>query len=56
MENQTLVQMEHLRSKLVETALLKQNLLHGDVIVLSQLLDKIILQVQRERLVHARHR
>jgi hypothetical protein len=55
MEKQTLVQMEHLRNKLVETAMLKQNLLHGEVISLSQSLDKIIIQVQRERLVHARH-
>ncbi|MBD2869591.1 aspartyl-phosphate phosphatase Spo0E family protein [Paenibacillus arenilitoris] len=49
MDKQLLVQMELLRDKMVETAMLKQNLLHRDVITLSQSLDKIIVQVQEER-------
>ncbi|WP_084134581.1 aspartyl-phosphate phosphatase Spo0E family protein [Paenibacillus harenae] len=49
MDKQLLVQMEHLRDKMVETAILKQSLLHRDVISLSQSLDKIIVQVQEER-------
>lgn len=46
MDKQLHLQMEQLRNKMVETALLKQNLLHRDVITLSQSLDKIIIQVQ----------
>ncbi|CAM3966055.1 aspartyl-phosphate phosphatase Spo0E family protein [Paenibacillus alkaliterrae] len=49
MDKQLLIRMEQLRNKMEETALLKQNLLHRDVILLSQSLDEIIVQVQRER-------
>lgn len=49
MDKQLLMQMEQLRDKMIETALLKQNLLHRDVITLSQTLDEIIMQVQEER-------
>lgn len=44
-----LVQLEQLRTEMVETALQEQSLLHRDVLVLSQSLDKIILRVQIER-------
>ncbi|MCA0754481.1 aspartyl-phosphate phosphatase Spo0E family protein [Paenibacillus sp. N4] len=54
MDKQLLIQMEQLRSKMVEMAALKQNLLHRDVILLSQSLDEIIVQVQRERLALSR--
>ncbi|MNZ51318.1 Spo0E like sporulation regulatory protein [compost metagenome] len=49
MDKQLLSQLETLRNKMVEIALLKDNLLHGEVIMLSQSLDKIIMQVQKDR-------
>ncbi|MNH36885.1 Spo0E like sporulation regulatory protein [compost metagenome] len=49
MDKQLLSQLETLRNKMVEMALLKDNLLHGEVIMLSQSLDKIIMQVQKDR-------
>lgn len=45
-----LLELEKLRDEMVETALLEQDLLHRDVLVLSQSLDEIIIQVQSERL------
>lgn len=45
-----LMELEKLRDEMVETALLEQDLLHRDVLVLSQSLDEIIIQVQSERL------
>ncbi|MDQ6421016.1 Spo0E family sporulation regulatory protein-aspartic acid phosphatase [Paenibacillus sp. LHD-117] len=45
-----LLELEKLRGEMVETALLEQDLLHQDVLVLSQSLDEIIVQVQSERL------
>jgi|GEM_PF-6667316 hypothetical protein len=44
-----LVQLEQLRTEMVETALQEQSLLHRDVLVLSQSLDKVILRVQIKR-------
>ncbi|WP_442050443.1 aspartyl-phosphate phosphatase Spo0E family protein [Paenibacillus sp. 2TAB19] len=41
--------MEQLRSKMVETALLRQSFLHREVITLSQRLDEMIIRVQREQ-------
>ena len=49
MDQQLFLQMERLRNQMVETALLEQNLLHHDVLELSQSLDEIIVQVQVER-------
>jgi len=49
MDKQLLLQMEQLRSKMVETAHLKQNLLHRDVLIISESLDEIIIKVQVER-------
>ncbi|WP_082967663.1 Spo0E family sporulation regulatory protein-aspartic acid phosphatase [Paenibacillus oryzae] len=44
-----LEQLEQLRTEMVETALQEQSLLHRDVLVLSQSLDKVILRVQIKR-------
>ncbi|MGG1635707.1 aspartyl-phosphate phosphatase Spo0E family protein [Paenibacillus sp. MCAF9] len=49
MDKQVLTQMEQLRKKMIEAALLNESLQHLDVLVLSQTLDEIIVQVQRER-------
>ncbi|WP_424766133.1 aspartyl-phosphate phosphatase Spo0E family protein [Paenibacillus sp. sgz302251] len=49
MDKHLLTQMEQLRNMMMETAQLKQSLLHHDVLILSQSLDEIILQVQEER-------
>lgn len=49
MDKQLLTQMEHLRKKMVDAALLNESLQHLDVLVLSQSLDEIIVLVQRER-------
>ncbi|WP_144023659.1 aspartyl-phosphate phosphatase Spo0E family protein [Paenibacillus sp. FSL H8-0548] len=49
MDKQVLTQMEQLRKKMVDAALLNESLQHLDVLVLSQSLDEIIVQVQRER-------
>lgn len=51
-----LLELEKLRGEMVETALLEQDLLHQDVLVLSQSLDEIIFQVQSERLTHYKNR
>ncbi|MDF2834555.1 MAG: Spo0E like sporulation regulatory protein [Paenibacillus sp.] len=45
-----LMELEKLRGEMVETALMEQDLLHRDVLVLSQSLDEIIIQVQAGRL------
>lgn len=49
MDKQLLLQLEKLRNEMVETALIEQNLLHRDVLVLSQSLDEIIVLVQSKR-------
>ncbi|WP_141501001.1 aspartyl-phosphate phosphatase Spo0E family protein [Paenibacillus luteus] len=49
MDKQLLTQMEQMRKKMIEAALLNESLQHLDVIHLSQTLDEIIVQVQRER-------
>ncbi|WP_138753440.1 aspartyl-phosphate phosphatase Spo0E family protein [Paenibacillus sinopodophylli] len=50
MDKQLLTQMEQLRKKMIEAALLNESLQHLDVLMLSQSLDEIIVQVQkRER-------
>jgi hypothetical protein len=49
MDKQLITQMEQLRKKMIEAALLNESLQHLDVLVLSQSLDEIIVQVQRER-------
>ena len=54
MDKQLLMQMEHLRSKMVETAEVQQNLQHRDVIMLSQSLDELIVKVQKGRLALSR--
>ncbi|WP_168119214.1 aspartyl-phosphate phosphatase Spo0E family protein [Paenibacillus sp. HB172176] len=51
MDKQLLAQLEQLRNEMNETAqLVEQNLLHSDVLVLSQTLDEIIVRVQSERM------
>lgn len=54
MDKRLLLQMEQLRNKMVETALSRQSLLDRDVLILSQSLDEIIVQVQSERLALSR--
>ncbi|REK77314.1 aspartyl-phosphate phosphatase Spo0E family protein [Paenibacillus paeoniae] len=54
MDKQLLLQLEQLRNEMVETAISEKNLLHRDVLVLSQSLDEIIVQVQSERRLLAR--
>ncbi|WP_042162633.1 MULTISPECIES: aspartyl-phosphate phosphatase Spo0E family protein [Paenibacillus] len=49
MDKQLLFEMEKLRGKMVETALLKQNLLNREVLLLSQSLDKLIVRAQVEQ-------
>ncbi|MDQ0058257.1 hypothetical protein J2T15_001035 [Paenibacillus harenae] len=49
MNRQLLLQMEQLRGKMVETALLRQSFLHREVITLSQRLDEIIVRLQKEQ-------
>lgn len=49
MDEQLLMQMERLRDKMVEKAITEKNLLHRDVLVLSQSLDQIIVKVQSEQ-------
>lgn len=49
MEKQLIFEMEKLREEMVETAMLKQNLLNREVLLLSQSLDKLIIQAQEER-------
>ncbi|QNK55423.1 Spo0E family sporulation regulatory protein-aspartic acid phosphatase [Paenibacillus sp. PAMC21692] len=51
-----LLELERLRGEMVETALIEQDLLHQDVLVLSQTLDEIIVQVQSERLSQSKSR
>ncbi|MEF2244896.1 MULTISPECIES: aspartyl-phosphate phosphatase Spo0E family protein [unclassified Paenibacillus] len=46
MDKQFLLQLELLRHEMVETAMQEQNLLHHDVIQLSQSLDEMINIVQ----------
>lgn len=54
MDKQLLMQLEQLRNEMVETAISEQDLLHRDVLVLSQSLDEIIVRVQSERRMLAR--
>ncbi|MCR2803078.1 aspartyl-phosphate phosphatase Spo0E family protein [Paenibacillus soyae] len=54
MDKQLLMQLEQLRNEMVETAISEQNLLHRDVLELSQSLDEIIVRVQSERRMLAR--
>ena len=54
MDKQLLMQLEQLRNEMVETAISEKNLLHHDVLALSQSLDEIIVRVQFERRMLAR--
>lgn len=55
MDKQLLAQLEQLRNEMVETAISEHNnLLHRDVLTLSQMLDEIIVRVQSERRLLAR--
>ncbi|RIX53425.1 aspartyl-phosphate phosphatase Spo0E family protein [Paenibacillus nanensis] len=55
MDKQLLAQLEELRSEMVETAISEHNnLLHRDVLTLSQMLDEMIVRVQSERRLLAR--
>ncbi|MFD0586838.1 aspartyl-phosphate phosphatase Spo0E family protein [Paenibacillus sp. GCM10027627] len=54
MDKHLLLKLEQLRNEMVETALTEQNLLHRDVLILSQSLDEIIVRVQSERRLLAR--
>lgn len=55
MDKQLLVQLEQLRNAMVEAAISEHNnLLHRDVLTLSQSLDEIIVRVQSERRLLAR--
>ncbi|MEK3881517.1 aspartyl-phosphate phosphatase Spo0E family protein [Paenibacillus sp. PL2-23] len=54
MDKQLLMELEQLRNEMVETAITQKNLLHRDVLVLSQSLDEIIVRVQAERRLLAR--
>ncbi|QJC51811.1 aspartyl-phosphate phosphatase Spo0E family protein [Paenibacillus albicereus] len=47
-------QIERLRGQMVETASLKNTLLHGEVLQISQTLDLLIVQIQEERLTRLR--
>lgn len=49
MDKHLLIQLEQMRNKMVEKAISEQNLLHRDVLLLSQSLDEIIVRVQSER-------
>ncbi|MFD0958753.1 aspartyl-phosphate phosphatase Spo0E family protein [Paenibacillus chungangensis] len=49
MDKQLLLQLEELRNEMVETALIEKDLLHRDVLILSQSLDELIVQIQWER-------
>lgn len=54
MDKQLLVQVERLRGKMVAAAAVKQNMLHHDVLILSQSLDELILRVQMEKIATAK--
>ncbi|MCQ6558101.1 aspartyl-phosphate phosphatase Spo0E family protein [Paenibacillus mendelii] len=49
MDNQTNRRLERLRGQLVDEAIRKDDLLHQDVLVLSQSLDRLIVEVQTEK-------
>jgi Spo0E like sporulation regulatory protein. len=49
MDNHLHVQMEAIRGQMIATALRKQTFLHREVLVLSQMLDALIVQVQSEQ-------
>ncbi|UVI32331.1 aspartyl-phosphate phosphatase Spo0E family protein [Paenibacillus spongiae] len=49
MDNQTNRRLEWLRGELVNEAIRKDDLLHHDVLVLSQSLDRLIVEVQTEK-------
>lgn len=57
MDKHILQQLELLRHEMVETAMQEQNLLHHDVIQLSQSLDEMIniVQLQQRELVKVIH-
>jgi hypothetical protein len=52
MDKHLLAQMERLRGMMVATAIRKQNILHRDVLLLSQMLDQLIMKAQADK--HAR--
>lgn len=49
MDKQLLAEVETLRGKMVAAAVRQQNILHRDVLLLSQSLDQLILKVQTEK-------
>ncbi|MBW7460542.1 Spo0E family sporulation regulatory protein-aspartic acid phosphatase [Paenibacillus sepulcri] len=49
MDNHTNHRLERLRGQLVATAMRQQTFLHGDVLLLSQTLDLLILKAQAEK-------
>jgi len=49
MDNHTNHRLERLRGQLVATAMRQQTFLHGDVLLLSQSLDQLILKAQAEK-------
>lgn len=49
MDKQLLVEIEQLRGKMVEKAMIKKTFVHREVIQLSQLLDELIVREQMLR-------
>lgn len=49
MDKQLLLEMEQIRDKMVETALVKQTFLNREVLRLSQSLDELIVRAQEQR-------
>ena len=49
MDKQLVLEMEQLRDKMVETALVKQTFLNREVLQLSQTLDELIVRAQEEQ-------
>ncbi|MFX3633549.1 MAG: aspartyl-phosphate phosphatase Spo0E family protein [Candidatus Pristimantibacillus sp.] len=49
MDKQLLLEVEQLRDKMVETALVKQTFLNCEVLQLSQSLDELIVRVQEKQ-------
>ncbi|SFE92452.1 Spo0E like sporulation regulatory protein [Paenibacillus algorifonticola] len=56
MDKQLLLEMEKLRDKMVETALIKQTFLNREVLRLSQSLDVLIVRAQEERRTVSSHK
>lgn len=48
MDKHLMLEMENLRVQMVETALVKEDFLHREVLQLSQTLDVLIVRVQEE--------